>query len=730
VTSVAVRDRPLEPAGRRGSVPVERAIVAVQLVACYGFLVAVYWWQARSHGSPWLFSDEIEYTQVSRSIADSGEATLRGGPYLLRSVYPYVLAPVWWLSDTQTAYSVAKAVGVLLMSAVLFPTYWLARTLVPHWPALFAGLGAASVPAIGYSRLIVTETIAYPYAALCFLLIARALAAPLSRWTPAALLSVLAAPEIRSQFEVLLPVFAVAALVVLWLSAPAYRLRARWGALEWAGAIALAVAFLGLAHEIATRKSFNYYLATTLPDRWHDFSLWPLGALAIGTGLFPALAAALVLWRPEDARTSPAYRAFAGMLVGAVAAFVLYAGIKAVYLSTVFANVIVERNLIYLAPLLFVAAAMVLTRPTVAPVALLLGAGGLVYLVRETPYQLDHYPYSDAPGLAVLAELNRALALDGAEIESRLIALVAVFAALAVVLVALRRAPVAAAALASLGAAFVIGWNVVGEISFGDGINDLGNRLRSGVPNPPTWVDRSVERDASVFYLGQGIADPNPVLTTEFWNRRIEYVGSLDGTAPGPGPTVPPLPYREDGATLNDPGADYVVTDSPGIDVFGTEVQRTGLWRLIKLNGRLRLRSAVIGVYPDGWTGAEASYSRYGRGEKGTVEITVSRAGWMGPEVGGRVEIRIGRLAPQPEERIRNPCNGDVCLSQQPKIVGPVTVRRWNARSGQVKRFVVPVSTPFRVETRMDRTFTTRHYGGSDSRQLGVQVAFAFKPAS
>jgi hypothetical protein len=728
VTTAVTSGTPLR-AGRRASVRLERGIVAIQLVACYAFLVVVYWWQARSHGSPWLFSDEIEYTQLSRAIAETGEPARRGEPYDLTSLYPYVLAPIWWLtSNTETAYDAAKVLGALLMSAALFPVYWLARTLVGHWPALFAAVGATSIPALAYSRLLLSEPLAYPFAALCFLLMARALVAPLSRWLPAAFLAVVVAGEVREQLQLLIPAFALAALVVLWLSPAAYRMRAGWGRLEWVAAVALVVAFAGVVHELGKRESFLYYLATTLPERWQDFTVWSVGALVIGTGLFPALAAAVVLWRPKDARSSPEYRAFVAVLAGAVPAFVLYAGVKAVYLSTVFADVVVERNLIYLAPLLFVSAALVLARPVVTPLALLAGGALLVYLVRETPYQLDHYPYSDAPGLAVLAELNRSLALDDAAIELRLLILIALVAGVTVALVRLQRVKVAHAAVASLLAAGVISWNVVGEISFGDGINDLGNRLRSAVPEPPRWIDATVEDDASVLYLGQGIADPNPILTTEFWNRSVEHVGSLDGTAPGPGPTVPILPYRGDGATVNDPGVQYVVTDSDGVDIFGTEVERTGLWRLIRLDGLLRLRSGITGRYPDGWIGHEAAYSRYGRGERGTLELTLSRIAWQGPDVPGKVEVRVGRLVPAPLTDIRDPCKSGTCVSQQPRIAPPVRTLRWTARSGAQKSFRLQVETPFRVELLVTPTFSPRDHGGSDGRQLGVQAGFSFRP--
>ncbi|HEX5799830.1 MAG TPA: hypothetical protein VFY02_06970, partial [Gaiellaceae bacterium] len=49
------------------------------LLAAYLLLATLYAWQAWRRETPTLFSDEIEFTQISRSIADTGRAALRGG---------------------------------------------------------------------------------------------------------------------------------------------------------------------------------------------------------------------------------------------------------------------------------------------------------------------------------------------------------------------------------------------------------------------------------------------------------------------------------------------------------------------------------------------------------------------------------------------------------------------------------------------------------------------------
>ena len=73
-----------------------------------------------------------------------------------------MLAPVWWIDDVGQAYGAAKYLNVLLMTAVVFPTYGLARMVVSKPWALFAAAGAGAIPALYYSSMLVEEPLAYP----------------------------------------------------------------------------------------------------------------------------------------------------------------------------------------------------------------------------------------------------------------------------------------------------------------------------------------------------------------------------------------------------------------------------------------------------------------------------------------------------------------------------------------------------------------------------------------
>ena len=105
----------------------------------------------------------------------------------------------------------------------------------------------------------------------------------------------------------------------------------------------------------------------------------------------------------------------ARVLLAAVIGFGLYTAIKAAYLSCSFATRVEERNLIYIAPLLFVGTALLLDRRRVNVWALL-GArrvftaylvGYAMYHPTQFPYEMNVQLYSDALGLAILQQANR-----------------------------------------------------------------------------------------------------------------------------------------------------------------------------------------------------------------------------------------------------------------------------------------------------------------------------------
>ena len=150
-----------------------------------------------------------------------------------------------------------------------------------------------------------------------------------------------------------------------------------------------------------------------------------------------------------------------------------------------------------------------------------------------TPYNMDTRLYSDAPGLAILAAANRAYGWTPEHAETVLLWMLV--AAVAVVgAVVLLRGHAASRAIAIAAVVLTLGWNVTGEVNAARGSTAFADQLMANLPQPPTWVDRETGGKPAL-YFGQKITDPNGLWLLEFWNRSIQRVWSLDGSAPGPG---------------------------------------------------------------------------------------------------------------------------------------------------------------------------------------------------
>ena len=207
-------------------------------------LAALYAWQAWQRQTPTLFSDEIEFTQISRSIAETGEAALRGGePAPGVSLYAYLAAPAWWLDDVGDALRRRSSCSASsLMTAAIFPAYALARLVVSRPYALFAAVGDGGRAGARRTRRSSSRSRSpIPSSTLALLLIARAGIARRA-WSIGLALAGLrcVAALVRAQLAVLLPVLVLVLLARAWRSERVRRWRATWTAGDWVGAAVLA----------------------------------------------------------------------------------------------------------------------------------------------------------------------------------------------------------------------------------------------------------------------------------------------------------------------------------------------------------------------------------------------------------------------------------------------------------------------------------------------------------
>jgi hypothetical protein len=646
-----------QPAGGFG-----RLQSALPLLIVYFALATLYAWQASRRPVPTIFTDELELTQLSRSIAETGQAARRGDPYGIPTLVAYFLAPIWWLGTTSAAYAAGKLLLVLAMTATIFPAYGLARLVVPPWYALAAAGGATAVPALAYSPIFVEEPLAYPLSTLALWLIARALAAP--AW-PALLLAALAsgaATMARTQLVVLFVVLALGLLWLGWTSERGRAWRSTWSRWDWAGAgvLTIGVAFFlsaGIGHASTSwRNTTGFY-----KERILEHGSWALGALAIGIGILPLLIGVSALARPKDEPRDPRTRAFVTTSVISLVVFVWYAAIKGAYLSTTFSTLVVERNVMYLCPILFAATALAFARGMGRGWAIAGAAALTVYLVLVTPLRLDVFPYYEAHGLSIGHFANRELRWSEETIEVALVVVCLLALAVAVALRLLRRGSGAFQAVAGVAAVAVLAWNLTGEVYAASGERDLSERIALHATEPFDWVERATG-GGSVVVIGQRMSDPTGVHLIEFFNPSIRRMWSLDGTAPNPGPILTPDLEAADGTLTPPPGTEYALALN-GVELQAPLVEERENARLYRVDGQpLKLASAVTGVESDGWiigssddpTTARAAYTRYdvSRDGSGFAIVKLSRLGWCPkPPKGTTATVRMGTVGIGPDNQ-------------------------------------------------------------------------------
>ena len=707
-------DASITRAANRERTALDRFLAVVPVASAALVILMILFWEAAVRKTPTIFVDELKWAQLSRAIATTGHAAQRGEPASFKSLYSFLIAPCWWLGSTGAAYTAIKYLNLVVMASAAVPIAYLARRLVSPTAAVVAGLGTLCTSAFFYAPFLLPEVLAYPTFCLCAYLCVRALAGDGRTWTIAAIVACAGAVLVRSQLVCVGAAFAVAG-AVLWLTGPrGKRLRSGWSRSDQLGAAVLTVGALIFANALISHHSNEWAVVTQnyQGKLWH-LALEAGSALVIRLGVLPAIAGLSSLWLPErkDDRT---WRAFAAFLGASILAFGAYTGIKAAYLSVTFGTFVEERNLIYLAPLLIVGAVVYFSAHR--PSWVTLGASTAVcgWLLLAYGYQLG-YPYFEAPGYGIAVMANRAFHWDQPTIRIGLFAALAIAFAVCLVPFARTRVDAARPALLGLAALGVAVWGLAGEVTSARGSQQGADQLAANLPQPLDWVDQ-LTGGHGVTYLGQQIGPDIGLSLTEFWNRSIEHIWTLDGTAPGPGPTLTPDLARTDGTLRYDPGLDYVLADN-GIKLIGRPIETGGSLTLLRISHPWRLQEAYYGRSSDGWIADrhDATYAYFGPARHGVLSIDVSRTGFCANSAPPTpVTIRIGPVA---------------LNSQRAARVAKATMVR-HATLHSCKHIPIQLRTtaPVAVDVHVENLLRATDYGISDSRMLGAQFGGSFTP--
>lgn len=283
-----------------------RAARAWILVGIWAGLSALLAYRLQSRDTPYVFVDEAFFGRLAQNVGNGEGFTYQGQPSSFRTLYPYLIAPAWLFFKGEAAYHAALAINAAAMSAALFPAYALARRVAPFAWAVLAGVLAAVSPSIVWSGMLMTESLAYPAAALALLAMVEALARPGPRSVLLLAGALLFAALVRGQLAVLAAAFPVAVAIDLLVNRRRFRERIaehRW-LLGAAGAgIAVALLLVLFGNRDFLLGSYDRVADETPPlGALAETSLSYVAVLAIAVAFVPLIAAGALMLQPRNWR--------------------------------------------------------------------------------------------------------------------------------------------------------------------------------------------------------------------------------------------------------------------------------------------------------------------------------------------------------------------------------------------------------------------------------------------
>ena len=566
-------------------------------------------WASRGVPTPWIAPDEEIYGLLGRGLYRDGALAILGGPTPYYSaVVPAVVGLPLSLGDLVLGHSLLKALQALVMSLAAVPVFLWGRSFMSARRAFVAAVLTVALPGLAYSGLVMTEVVFYPVFVLAGWAAAAALVSP-TRGRQALLVGAVGlALATRLQSVVLLAVVATAFL----LDAAIARRRPRplrYGVvLGGLGVLVAAWLIARLASGRSVLAGYSEAGGSYPAGEAARFVGYHAGDLALLTGVFPACALLVLGWRAlRGGEDDPRTRAFLAVTLATAVWLVLEVGVFA----SRELGLLAERNLIAVAPLLFLGFALWLDRGGPGGVVVRAVAAALVVLaIAALPLRTlvvpDALPH--AFSLVPLWHL-RELTSSG---TTRLVVALSVLAAGALFALVPRRrlAVLPVLLLAALAAGSVSASREVGEQARAQQQRLLGPVRR--------WVDGAADGPTAYVYDGQ--AYWTAVWESLFWNRRLRWVYDLPGTqVPGPLPQQT-LKVRPDGELrpggAESPAAFAVVplhialrgekvAEAPQL---GTDRRGLGLWRLDR---PLRLDMITSGLFENGDVDREATLTAY-----------------------------------------------------------------------------------------------------------------------
>jgi hypothetical protein len=616
----AVPTTPAQTAARAAALP--RSLThRLALPLIFVTATVYHFLQSRGHATPTVFNDELLYAKLSQSIAAGHGLAIRGEHFFFPApLAPLVQAPAWLLGSMTDAYAAAKLLNAAVMSAAVFPAYWLARRLVRPSFALLTAAAAVATPALVYHGYLMSEALAYPVFLSAVAVIVRGVEKP----SLAVPMMCTLAIATRVQFLVLPLAYLAAVAVCARGNYRRHLLPAAFTAL-------LVAALVGIPGALG-----QYGEATHIGHAPGAVAHWALttGSLlpySLGLAIVPGAIFGLMLtWRQP-------------ISVVTIASLALFLG-QAALIAAGEAHRPLERYLFYVTPLVFLAFFAYVERGAPGRLRYCLAAcAGAVALSLVSLSGLTGTAgfFFDSVTLSGFARASYLIGLDYASLAYSLAPVA--LAVLACALPLRRRGAPEFLALVAIALSLATGAAVYAT----DRVTTNWSEFKFGT-SPPDWLDRSSLGRARYLVLPHS----NPFFGTylESWNRDLRGVVVLATSAPDPFPRS--IARVAPDGTLEISGrpaaAQTLVANVSGsaIGLDGRVVARPREELVAyRIPRGAHVHWLASGLAPDGWTGRRLRYRAW-PAQRGRYELTLSAPRGFGPRTleldGRRLVLREG----------------------------------------------------------------------------------------
>jgi hypothetical protein len=566
--------------------------------------------------APWIMVDELIYSELAKSFADTGHFLVRDvhhGAYGV--VYPALIAPAWRLfAAVPDAYAAAKAIGSVVMSLAAIPAYFLARRVVRPVPALLAAALSVAVPSMMYTGTLMTETVFYPV----FVCVALALVLALERPTTVRQLVLLGiclfAFFTRPQAVVLVAAVVTAPPLLAWFDRRGLRMlkdfRLMYGVIA-AGAVVVTIVQLARGRSLfdllgsySVTGDAHYSVGQVL--KWLLYHVADLD-LYLGIAPFAALLLLALSARKQDRQLR--------VFLAAALPLTIWLVLEVATFASTWSPRVQERNLFYVAPLFLVALFAWIERGLPRPAR---AAAAVAIVAAALPGALPYHRLIDASAESDTLALLPLWWLQETVVTMDTLAITVVVAAVVIAIVFLTVSPRYALVLPLIVFAwFAFATERIERFDHGFPKASIG-ALYQGITMPKRdWVDRAVGRDADVAFVFSGAHPTEQPLTlweNEFFNRSIGAVYALKQKSMGGLPETQ-VTKRPDGVLLarGKPLRHAFVLSEAAVPLAGRVIARDQLKGMVlrKTDGLVRIGYRVNGLYPnDTWSGPRVTYTR------------------------------------------------------------------------------------------------------------------------